>query len=242
RLPKNIFAGSINGLRLAVLGVSEFFGTTVLLFLSCTGCTSGAQGPIRVLHTSMAAGLAVTVVIQMLGHISGAHVNPVVTLSAFILDELSCTEVLVYIFSQLLGSLAGSGFHELVTSSELYVGGDTTEAAGNCVNLPDGSLTDWQALGVEIILSVILVIANCACWDQRNNNKVDSVPLKIGMVVVALNLSAGVYTGASMNPARSFGPAVWANNFDSHWVYWVGPTIGSLIASYFYKYTFSKVR
>ncbi|XP_028134658.2 aquaporin AQPcic isoform X3 [Diabrotica virgifera virgifera] len=191
---------------LVICGTSEFFGTAVLLFLSCTGATLDIQGDATVLHVSMAAGLAVTVVIQMLGHISGAYVNPVVTLSAYILGEINLKQTLLYVVCQISGCLCGTGFH--------------------------------RAFGVEIILTIILVIANCSSWDKRNSHKSDSVPIKIGLVVVALNVSAAAYTGASMNPARSFGPAVWSSDYKSHWIYWTAPTIGSLLASYAYKYVF----
>ncbi|XP_074027119.1 aquaporin-4 isoform X2 [Leptinotarsa decemlineata] len=197
----------------------------------------GVQGDISSLHVSMAAGLALVVIIQMFGHISGAHVNPVVTMAAFILDEVTTKQVPVYVICQILGCLAGSGFHKILTPSESYIVGNSTEP-GVCLNVPRGNVTEWQALGVEIILTTALVIAVCATWDQVNSNKTDSIPLRIGLIIVSLNVSAGAYTGASMNPARSLGPAVWTNNYTSHWVYWVGPTIGSLIASYFYKYIF----
>ncbi|XP_072381413.1 aquaporin AQPcic-like isoform X3 [Diabrotica undecimpunctata] len=171
---------------LVICGASEFFGTAVLLFLSCTGATLDIQGDATVLHVSMAAGLAVTVVIQLL------------------------------------------------TPAGVLSGGER----GVCVNTPGRGISDLEAFGVEIILTIILVIANCSSWDKRNSHKSDSVPIKIGLVVVALNVSAAAYTGASMNPARSFGPAVWSSDYTSHWVYWAAPTIGSLVASYAYKYVF----
>ncbi|XP_057667976.1 lens fiber major intrinsic protein-like isoform X2 [Diorhabda carinulata] len=186
--------------------MSEFFGTAVLLFLSCTGATLDVQGNISILHVSFATGLAVTAVIQMLGHISGAYINPAVTLSAFILEQINLTQTIAYMISQILGCLVGTGFH--------------------------------KAFGVEVILTIILVVANCSSWDKRNSNKTDSIPLKIGLVVVSLNLSAAAYTGASMNPARSFGPAVVYTDFTSHWIYWAAPIVGSLIASLTYKFIF----
>ncbi|XP_050503300.1 aquaporin AQPcic isoform X1 [Diabrotica virgifera virgifera] len=219
---------------LVICGTSEFFGTAVLLFLSCTGATLDIQGDATVLHVSMAAGLAVTVVIQMLGHISGAYVNPVVTLSAYILGEINLKQTLLYVVCQISGCLCGTGFHRLLTPAGVLSGGER----GVCVNTPGRGISDLEAFGVEIILTIILVIANCSSWDKRNSHKSDSVPIKIGLVVVALNVSAAAYTGASMNPARSFGPAVWSSDYKSHWIYWTAPTIGSLLASYAYKYVF----
>ncbi|CAH1955840.1 unnamed protein product [Acanthoscelides obtectus] len=195
--------------KLVNIALAEFLGTASMLFLVCTGCTSGIQGTISSLHLSLCSGLSVMAAIQMFGHISGAHINPVVSLAALMVDEISYLEIPVYIVSQVLGCLAGCGLQ--------------------------------KALGVEIILTTILVLAVLATWDKRNGNNMDSVALRIGFLVGVLNLAAGSYTGASMNPVRSFGPAVWSNDFRSHWVYWVGPTIGSLIATITYKYSFLRV-
>ncbi|CAH1100299.1 unnamed protein product [Psylliodes chrysocephalus] len=222
---------------IAICGLSEFFGTAVLLFLSCTATTMDVQGNVPSIHPQLAAGLAVTVVIQMLGHISGAYVNPVVTLSAYILGEINLKQALTYIGCQIFGCLCGTGFHRLLTPEIAFQKG---YGRGVCVNAPGQGITDVEAFGIETILTIILVVANASSWDKRNSQKSDSVPLKIGLVVVSLNISAAAYTGASMNPARSFGPAVWASDYVSHWVYWAGPTLGSLIASYSYKYIFSE--
>ncbi|XP_057667975.1 lens fiber major intrinsic protein-like isoform X1 [Diorhabda carinulata] len=216
--------------------MSEFFGTAVLLFLSCTGATLDVQGNISILHVSFATGLAVTAVIQMLGHISGAYINPAVTLSAFILEQINLTQTIAYMISQILGCLVGTGFHKLLTpTAALSVGNGER---GVCVNAPGNGISELEAFGVEVILTIILVVANCSSWDKRNSNKTDSIPLKIGLVVVSLNLSAAAYTGASMNPARSFGPAVVYTDFTSHWIYWAAPIVGSLIASLTYKFIF----
>ncbi|CAG9865036.1 unnamed protein product [Phyllotreta striolata] len=194
------------------------------------------QDDIPSIHPSLAAGLAVTVVIQMLGHVSGAYVNPAVTLSAYILDEIDFKQTLMFTVSQIVGCLCGTGIHRLLTPAEAF---NLTDGRGVCVNSPGKGITDVEALGIEIILTIILVIANASSWDKRNSHKSDSVPLKIGLVVVSLNISCAAYTGASMNPARSFGPAVWSGDYGSHWVYWVAPTVGSVIASYSYKYLFA---
>ncbi|KAJ8964800.1 hypothetical protein NQ314_004607 [Rhamnusium bicolor] len=217
---------------------AEFLGTGILLFLSCMGTTLGIQGGVSSMHISLNSGLAVMTAIQMFGHISGAHVNPVVTLSALILNEITLIQVPIYIISQILGSLTGCAFQTFMTPKKHV----DVEGHGVCVTAPHQDLTDWQALGIETILTVILIFSICAAWDHRNSDKMDSVPLKIGLVVGVLNLAAGAFTGASMNPVRSIGPAVWSGDYTAHWVYWVGPTIGSLLATYVYKYLFQRGR
>ncbi|CAH1955841.1 unnamed protein product [Acanthoscelides obtectus] len=178
--------------KLVNIALAEFLGTASMLFLVCTGCTSGIQGTISSLHLSLCSGLSVMAAIQMFGHISGAHINPVVSLAALMVDEISYLEIPVYIVSQVLGCLAGCGLQKMVTPLQHEI---QYPGRGICVNAPYETLTDWE----------------------------------------------GSYTGASMNPVRSFGPAVWSNDFRSHWVYWVGPTIGSLIATITYKYSFLRV-
>ncbi|XP_018575406.1 aquaporin AQPAe.a-like isoform X2 [Anoplophora glabripennis] len=214
--------------------VAEFIGTATLLFLSCMGTTMGIQGDISTMQVSFNTGLAVMAVIQMFGHISGAHVNPVVTMSAFILNEITLVQVPLYVISQIFGSLAGVGLQVMVTPRR-YI--DVT-GHGVCVPTPHSDITHLQAFGVEILLTTILIFSICACWDRRNSDKLDSVALRIGLVVGVLNLAAAAYTGASMNPVRTFGPAVWGNDYNAHWVYWIAPTIGSLIATFTYKYIF----
>ncbi|XP_030744972.1 aquaporin AQPAe.a-like isoform X2 [Sitophilus oryzae] len=214
------------------IALAEYFGTTTLLCLSCMGGALGIQGVLSSMHTSFTAGLAVTVAIQTFAHISGAHINPAVTLNALIVDQITWRQILNYIIPQLLGSISGAAIFVAVTNSEAleFIGG-----RGVCVNTINTSITVWQGLAVEIVLSIILNLANCASWDARNSDKTDSVSIKIGLLVTVLNLGGGAYTGASMNPARSFGPAVMSGDFKDHWVYWVGPVAGSLIASIIYK-------
>ena len=96
-----------------------------------------------------------------------------------------------------------------------------------------------QGLLIEGIATAILMWTACAIWDRRNERNTDSVAIKFGLVVTGLATSFGPYTGCSMNPARSLGPALWNNHWDHHWIYWFGPIGGSLLASLAYKTVFS---
>lgn len=219
------------------IALSEYLGTTFLVFLSCMGACFGMQGAgISSMHTSFTAGLAVAAVIQTFGHLSGAHVNPAVSLNALIVNQITLLHLPSYIIPQLLGSISGSAIFEGVTNNDFL--GIQDNGNGVCVNSVHDKISVWQGLAVEVVLSIILNLANCASWDARNSDKLDSVSLRIGLLVVVLNLGGGVYTGASMNPARSFGPAVFSGDYKNHWVYWVGPILGSLIASLIYRMVF----
>ncbi|XP_064213169.1 aquaporin AQPAe.a isoform X1 [Tribolium castaneum] len=221
----------LNGM---VIVCAEFIGTAVLVFLSCMGCTKGMFGEnITVLQTSLASGLSVTTAIQMFSHISGAHVNPAVTLCAFIMGEISLTSVPIYVGSQIAGSLTGYALLKAVTPDK-----HLNVSYGHCVTLPHDEISLLQACLVEFIATFIMAVAICAAWDPRNYAKGDSVSLRIGIIVFLLNITAGPYTGASMNPARSFGPTVWNSKWHSHWVYWIGPVLGASLSGQFYKMIF----
>lgn len=96
-----------------------------------------------------------------------------------------------------------------------------------------------QGVLIEGISTAILMLIACAVWDSRNAHNHDSVPIKFGLAVTALATSVGPYTGCSMNPVRSLGPALWNNYWNNHWVYWFGPIGGALLASLAYKSVFT---
>lgn len=225
----------LNHLRIIL---AELLGTSFLVFLSCLGSCVSMQGTdISSMHTSFTAGLAVATVIQTFGHISGAHVNPAVSINALIVNQITWSQLPSYLVAEVVGSLAGAGLFAAVTKSEYLV-----QSGGNgvCVNSISNDITPLQGLCVEILLSTIMNLAICASWDVRNSDKLDSVSLRIGLLVVVLNLAAGVYTGASMNPSRSFGPAIISGDYKNHWIYWVGPISGAMMGSLIYKIFFTQ--
>ena len=95
-----------------------------------------------------------------------------------------------------------------------------------------------QRFVVEVIATGILMFMTCAVWDSRNVKYGDSVAIKIGLTVSVICMAVGPYTGCSMNPARSFGPALWNNSWLNHWIFWFGPITGSFNASALYKTIF----
>nr|CAD7263947.1 unnamed protein product [Timema shepardi] len=108
-----------------------------------------------------------------------------------------------------------------------------------CVTKPHQDLTLLQAVVMEGIVTATLILTVCATWDARNENKQDSIPLKFGFLVTTVAAVEGPFTGASMNPARSLGPAVWTGVWTSHWIYWAGPIGAAIIVSFLYKNVFN---
>lgn len=209
---------------------AEFVATTLLLFLGCMtsvpidGLTE--QPP---MYSAIGFGVVVLFLITSFGHISGAHMNPSVTLSAVIWGSMSIPLGIAYFITQVAASLIGYGLLYLVSPIDLVPG-------SVCATVPHPNHMSYQALIIEILLSTALGFINCAVWDPVNKEKQDAIPLKFGFTIAALSLAGGPLTGASMNPTRSLAPAVWTGNWNGHWIYWVGPIIGGALAPIMYKF------
>ncbi|CAG4992816.1 unnamed protein product [Parnassius apollo] len=159
--------------------------------------------------------------------------NPVVTLASVLWGKMSIAAGIAYILAQFAGSIAGYGILVAVSPVDL-----TTD--GICTTQPHVQLTVPQALGIEVILTAALNFINCAVWDPVNKDSLESVSLKIGFTIAGLSIAGGPFTGASMNPARSLGPALWTSTWNAHWVYWIGPLLGGSLSAILYKYTWLK--
>ncbi|CAH2105730.1 unnamed protein product [Euphydryas editha] len=208
---------------------AEFISSTLLLFLGCMTCVPidgfAVQPP---MYSAIGFGVVVLFNITTFGHISGAHMNPSVTLSAIIWGSMPIPLGIMYVIAQGAGSIVGYGLLYLVSPIDLV-------SDSVCATVPHPNHMVYQALIIEILLSTALGFINCAVWDPVNKEKQDAIPLKFGFTIVALSLAGGPLTGASMNPTRSLAPAVWTGNWDTHWIYWVGPIIGGALAPIVYK-------
>ncbi|CAK1545037.1 unnamed protein product [Leptosia nina] len=207
---------------------AELVSSALLVLLSClpTCCASANADPAPPLQRALASGLVVALLVQCVDHISGAHMNPSVTLAAAISGHMSVSRAAIEWGAQLAGGVIGAAALSPLCGSD----------AGACVTRPASHLVGSQAVAVEALCTICLVLANLSSWDSRNNSYKDSWPLRIGFVVSSLTLVAGDLTGASMNPVRSFGPALFAGYWDQHWVYWVGPLVGSCVGVALYAF------
>ncbi|KAH8316500.1 hypothetical protein KR067_009182, partial [Drosophila pandora] len=210
--------------------LGELIGTGILVFLGCMGCINSPIFANTHLQIILNFGFAVLIAIQCVGCVSGAHVNPAVTVAALIYDMITVKMALVYFVAQLLGAFIGYGLLKLLMPTSVVEVG-----AGLCVTLPHTEVTVAQAFGIEFVVTSILILVCCGVWDPRNSKFHDSVPIRFGLAVAGLACAAGPFTGASMNPARSFGPALWNAHFEHHWIYWVAPLSSAAITAYAYK-------
>ncbi|KAK7114314.1 lens fiber major intrinsic protein-like [Littorina saxatilis] len=213
--------------------VAEFLGAMFLVTFGCgSTLTLDPENPVEVISIATSFGLTVAMVIWSLGHVSGAHINPAVSIAMHVNQKISLARCLIYVVIQLLGAWAGAGIlHGLTPPHRRGNLGATVLAPGVGI---------WQGVGVEFLATFVLVTCICASSDRRRSDHVGgSAALAIGLVITMELPWAVQYTGASMNTARSFGPALVTGNWSNHWVYWVGPIGGGLAAGLLYEYLFA---
>lgn len=138
---------------------------------------------------SLNFGLVVMVTIQCFGCCSGAHLNPSVSLAAFIHGVLSLTMLCTYVVAQVMGAFCGYGLLKIFIPDNFI--NVPVESHGFCVTTVDLNIATWQALGIEFFLTFALVLVNCGGWDPRNKHFQDSIAIKIGLSVACLSI-AGV--------------------------------------------------
>ena len=212
-------------------GLAELIGTFLLTFIGGAAIINGDAGVIGI---ALAHGLTIALVICSLGHISGAHINPAVTIGFLITGKIEAKDGLIYILSQLIGAMLAA------YSLKVFVPGAMEASLGGQSISPNVSIV--AAIFIEFVLTFFLVTAifGTAVDDRGTFSAVAG--FGIGLVVTVDILAGGPFTGASMNPARSFGPAIMSGTWENQIVYWVGPIIGGAIASLFYNSFFMRTK
>ena len=204
--------------------LAELFGTFSLVAAGCGAIVVDAQtGALGHVGVALTFGLVVTVMVASVGHVSGAHINPAVTLAFALFRHFPWREVPGYVAAQLAGAVAAAG-------ALLLLFGQGGEALG--ATAPVGPTLQSLALEVLLTASLMLVITAVAT-DTRAVGELAA--LAIGGTVAVDALWGGPISGASMNPARSFGPALLAGVWEAHWLYWVGPLIGAAAGAGAYR-------
>lgn len=175
------------------------------------------------LGIGLSFGLAVMAAIFSVGHISGAHINPAVTLVFALHRRFPWTQVPFYVAGQLAGAATASAVHLGLFGNVAHLG----------ATIPSGSA--WQALGLELVISFFLMFVIMAvATDARAVG--GSAAIAVGGYVALAATFAGPIAGASMNPARSFGPALLSVSWTDHWVYWLGPIVGAALGAAAYQF------
>lgn len=196
----------------------------LLLFVFIGVCSAGGEGAfIPLVH-----GLAIMVLVFISGGISGGHINPAVTVGVFLAGALSPLLALLYIISQLLGAIVGAGLARVVLAKLVY------ENINGGAHGLGSDVKVGSALLAELIATAVLVLTvQLTAVDSKTKSAV--APIPIGFAVAIGIYAIGPISGGSLNPARSFGPAVIGGYWSDHYVYWVGPIFGALLASALYR-------
>ena len=182
-------------------------------------------GQITHVGVGLVFGLIITVMIYALGHISGAHLNPAVTLGFVLVRHFPVRRLVGYWLAQLLGASLAALCLRLLLGDVAVLG----------ATLPAGNGGAWQSFVLEVILTFLLMFVIMAmATDTRAVGQ--AAALAIGATVALEALFAGPISGASMNPARSFGPALVSWVWTSQWVYLLAPFLGAVLGAYAYRW------
>jgi MIP family channel proteins len=202
---------------------AEFIGTFALIFVGvsaiCNNC--GLVG------VALAHGLTIAVMASAMGHISGGHFNPAVTVGALVGGKIKTGDAVAYIVVQLLGGFIGALAVKAIFPAAVY------EAVSLGTPLLANDVSVVSGIILESILTFFLVLVVYGTAIDARAPKVGG--LFIGLTITLDILAGGPITGASMNPARTFGPALAGGYWDNHIVYWIGPLIGGVLGGTVYS-------
>jgi aquaporin Z len=198
---------------------SEVLGTFMLVLVAAGGGILHGEGQIGLPAAVVAPGLMVMAIILFMGAVSGAHLNPAVSLAFALRRDFPWKRLPGYVLAQLIGATLACLFLDAVFGNVQHLG----------ATLPGPGYADWQALLMEVVLTAVLVsvILGTASTAQ-NVGRVAA--LAVGGYIALAGLWAAPVSGTSMNPVRSFGPALVSGDFSSYWVYVLGPIAGACIA------------
>ncbi len=198
---------------------SELLGTFMLVLVAAGGGLLHGEGQISLAAAVVAPGLMVMAIILFMGAVSGAHLNPVVSLAFALRGDFPWKRLPGYVFIQLVGATLACLFLDAVFGNVQHLG----------ATLPGPGFANWQALLMEIVLTGMLVSVILGTASAAQNVGAIAA-LGVGGYIALAGLWSAPVSGTSMNPARSFGPALVSGDFSSYWVYVIGPLAGALIA------------
>ena len=218
--------------------LAELVGTFTLTFLGCgaavaLGCD--AQNAASVVGTAFAFGLAVVAMAYTIGGISGCHINPAITLGCYLTGRMNTKDCALYMVFQVVGAILAAALLSAITCTgdmEVNVNGVTTlTGANSCTYSP------MNGLLVEVVLTMLFVLVVLGATSKTNGATNNFAGLAIGLSLVLIHLVGIRFTGTSVNPARSIGPALFQRGqaLSQLWVFIVGPLVGGALAAGVWK-------
>lgn len=213
--------------------VAEFIGTLVLVLFACgsaavLGCSTTESNASYVM-TALAFGLVIVAMAYSIGNISGCHINPAVSIAVLVSGKMSVKDFIGYVVAQFLGAIAGAGLLMAIIGKDMGLGTN---------GLYNDSI--GKSILIEIILTFVFVIAILGVTSKPEFGNVAG--LVIGLTLTLVHIFGIFFTGTSVNPARSFGPALFMGGdaLADVWVFIVAPLIGGVLAALVYKFLSSE--
>lgn len=210
--------------------IAEFVGALTLVFIGAGSVIAvianpGANGGL--VSIAIAHGLAIATMVSALGHVSGGHFNPAVTIGMWVTQKIDGKDTIGYIAAQLAGGLAGAGILRVALPESIW-------RAANLGTPNVTAITNGQAVLIEAMLTFFLVWVIFATSVDPEGAFGKIAGLAIGFVFMMDSMMGWPFTGAAMNPARALGPAAVGGFWDAWWVYWIGPVAGAIVAASLY--------
>ena len=218
--------------------IAEFLGTFALIFFGagsiCTDQYLHGAGGLGLLGIALAHGLAIGIMVSALGHISGGHFNPAVTVGIWVTKRMSTIDAALYWVAQLAGAIAAAFVLKSVVPDETW----RAVALGAPELARDFPV--WAAITLEAVTTFFLVLTVFSTAVDEKGPFRSIAGFGIGLSITLGILVAGPLTGAALNPARAFGPALAATHWAHQGVYWVGPLAGGFVAGLLYDSLYLK--
>ena len=227
-------------MKLTNKALAEFIGTFTLVFGGC-GTAIFAGGSVGFLGVSLAFGLTVVAMAYGVGHISGAHLNPAVSLGVLVNGRMNVKDFLVYVVSLILGGVAAAGvLYFIVSSCGMQAGGFASNGYGSAFADAEGyqQISAAGAFVVEALLTFIFLLVILGVTDSENSSTGKFGGLAIGLTLTLIHLISIPLTNTSVNPARSISQALFADGsiaMSQLWLFIVAPLVGAALAGVVYK-------
>jgi glycerol uptake facilitator protein/aquaporin Z/aquaporin NIP len=230
--------GSQVGQRPVRAAISELIGTAVLVYVGTSAAVASAVRGDEVYDTLaivLAFGVTLVALVAALGHVSGCHLNPAVTIGLAVTGRFPWSAAGVYVLAQLAGALVGS------LATWVSYGNEARTAAGLGATQPAPGVSAGQAFLVEVLVTFVLVLVVVSvATDERAESGI--APVAVGFALAAGIFVAGPLTGGAVNPARAFGPALLGGELAPLWIYLLAPTLGGVLAAVVYDRVLSRVQ
>src|SRR5262252_4003775 len=217
---------------------AEFLGTMWLVFGGCGSAVLAAAFPqvgIGLLGVSFAFGLSVLTMAYAVGHVSGGHFNPAVTVGCFAAGRIPAKDIIPYVIAQLAGAVVGAGILFVIASGKAGFSLSGGFASNGYADHSPGSYTLVAALVTEVVMTFFFLIVILGATDARAPKGL--APIAIGLALTLIHLVSIPVTNTSVNPARSTGVALYAGAWalDQLWLFWVAPIAGGVLGGIAYR-------